>query len=336
MKTNNCYKNFGIGFTLVELLVVIAIIGVLIALLLPAVQAAREAARRMACSDNLKNIALATHNFHDVNKTLPPGAQGGWLATWAIRIFPYIEQQALFNGFDMTKQYGDKTVSSGFTQSNYALLENLRIKIYSCPSDGNITSTFMNFKHHNYVVCAGNAAIPDPTVSYVPSTYWTSIPFGVVSPTVVAKGGMYAIGTNAGTVCVKMSEVTDGLSNTFAFGETIQGQWKPTPTIAINDLRGLIWWGTGTYFTGYLAPNSKIGDRFDKDFGLYTSLNTDRFPIGPAPSSVHERYLASRSYHPNGVQTANGDGSVKLRNDNISIDVWRAMSSSRGKENLSE
>ena len=92
------------GFTLVELLVVIAIIGILIALLLPAVQAAREAARRSQCSNNLKQLGLAVHTFHDVNKQLPPatllpGGVSSYL-TWAVFVLPYMEQQAVYSAFD--------------------------------------------------------------------------------------------------------------------------------------------------------------------------------------------------------------------------------------------
>jgi len=91
------------SFTLVELLVVIAIIGILIALLLPAVQAAREAARRATCRNNLKQLGLALHGFHDVRKTFPPSAvrQGGLHENWVIKILPFLEQQALFDRFDL-------------------------------------------------------------------------------------------------------------------------------------------------------------------------------------------------------------------------------------------
>ena len=85
------------GFTLVELLVVIAIIGILVGLLLPAVQAAREAARRMQCSNNLKQIGLALHNYHDANNKFPQGFTRFHSWGWAVRILPYIEQSSLFN-----------------------------------------------------------------------------------------------------------------------------------------------------------------------------------------------------------------------------------------------
>src|SRR5262245_28730255 len=88
------------GFTLVELVVVIAIIGVLVALLLPAVQAAREASRRTKCQNNLKQIGLAAHNFHDVSGEMPRSIWPSTGLSWHVYILPYIEQQALFNQFD--------------------------------------------------------------------------------------------------------------------------------------------------------------------------------------------------------------------------------------------
>lgn len=124
------------GFTLIELLVVIAIIAILIALLLPAVQAAREAARRTECKDNLHNIGLALHNYHDVYNSFPPGnvCRGtnrftmncyGW--TWHARIFPYVEQNPLYERVQPTMQSDANT-------SHRALARDTVIKIFICPS----------------------------------------------------------------------------------------------------------------------------------------------------------------------------------------------------------
>ena len=125
------------GFTLVELLVVIAIIGVLIALLLPAVQAAREAARRSQCQNNLKQIGLAVQNFHDVNKKLPPSDLGLKLANWAILILPYMEETPLYNQFDLKKEIGSvdfnqKVIKGDPTVTPFR--EPAYVAGYSCPT----------------------------------------------------------------------------------------------------------------------------------------------------------------------------------------------------------
>src|SRR5687768_9569753 len=104
-----CRRRVSTGFTLVELLVVIAIIGVLVALLLPAVQAAREAARRMQCGNNLKQLGLACHNFHDTFKALPPSRSDDGL-TWCGYLLPYIEQRAYYEAFDFTLPWPKQTV----------------------------------------------------------------------------------------------------------------------------------------------------------------------------------------------------------------------------------
>src|SRR5262245_26592060 len=101
MRTASKRSGLAAGFTLVELLVVIAIIGVLVALLLPAVQAAREAARRMSCSNNLKQMGLASQNFHDVNLSLPPIDMGDCWATWAVFLMPHMDQQNSFQNWNL-------------------------------------------------------------------------------------------------------------------------------------------------------------------------------------------------------------------------------------------
>src|SRR3954470_15061179 len=97
------------GFTLIELLVVIAIIAVLIGLLLPAVQKVREAASRAKCQNNLKQMGLAIHNFHDANNKLPPARIADQYATWSVFLLPYLEQDALYRTWDLTRKYYDQT-----------------------------------------------------------------------------------------------------------------------------------------------------------------------------------------------------------------------------------
>ncbi|MDR2172537.1 MAG: DUF1559 domain-containing protein [Planctomycetaceae bacterium] len=351
MKTKNCFQRL-FGFTLVELLVVIAIIGVLIAILLPAIQAARAAARRMSCSSNLKNIALAVHNFNDAQKVLPRGGKGDQQGTWAMHILPYIEQEALFSTLNVNAAFGGGTA-----------LQGVRIKVYTCPADSDINSTWNTatppYKHHNYVCCAGNGGIPNCNNNSASSgqwNRWTSIP---LTTTLVAetaayaannkdvsftKGGMFAMGIRYGAAPppdIKISEITDGLSNTLSFSEVAQGQWRPESSMARADVRGLIWLPYSAFFTGFLTPNDTRPDVPDnQNYCNGVSLISAKFPIARTNQSFvtgvtdwnQMLHVGARSYHSGGVNAAYGDGTVRFTNDNIDFKVWRSASSSRGKD----
>jgi prepilin-type N-terminal cleavage/methylation domain-containing protein len=112
------------GFTLIELLVVIAIIAVLIGLLLPAIQMVRESANRVSCANNLKQLGLAMHAYHDANDRLPPSRLDVGKATWAVLILPYIEQDNLYRQWDLSKSYYDQN----------AVARQSPVKTYFCPS----------------------------------------------------------------------------------------------------------------------------------------------------------------------------------------------------------
>jgi prepilin-type N-terminal cleavage/methylation domain-containing protein/prepilin-type processing-associated H-X9-DG protein len=182
-------KHPTLGFTLVELLVVIAIIGVLVALLLPAVQAAREAARRMQCQNNLKQMGLALHNFHDTNQRLPPCAQSNTANRWGwqVALLPFIEQNNLF------QQLGapDLTTTANMPFPATPIVQT-KIPTYRCPTDltTNLTTNpnFDNYGMSNYIVSEG-----------------------VIS--------WYVGGVTVEMGKTRLSMITDGTSNTLLVGE---------------------------------------------------------------------------------------------------------------------
>ena len=148
------------GFTLVELLVVIAIIGVLIALLLPAVQQAREAARRMQCSNNLKQIGLALHNYHETFESLPMGNSSyqDWGISWMPALLPYVEQGALYDKFDfdtLGANYGYSNQCNNLGNDAKTLID-----VFMCPSSPlpkRVTSTCAGSMVASYVGISGAA-----------------------------------------------------------------------------------------------------------------------------------------------------------------------------------
>jgi len=256
------------AFTLIELLVVIAIIGVLVALLLPAVQAAREAARRIQCTNNLKQFGLSLHNYHSANNCFPssdiflvnnkPCSGVGFgnqcqNTPWFILMLPYIEQQTLANAFNYSVG-AEGTLQLGFP---FAYVVNstvitTKIASFQCPSDSVQTFSMaslaaatgiggippINLSKGNYAINWGNTDFGQGVVSsYFPASVHLQAPFGL---------------TSTGPTFVTIASVTDGTSNTHFLSEVLQG--------ASDDIRGTVWTdnpGAGSYMTRF-TPNGYI------------------------------------------------------------------------------
>jgi prepilin-type processing-associated H-X9-DG protein len=336
--------------------VVIAIIGVLIALLLPAVQAAREAARRMSCSNKQKQIALACHNHADTNgECLPTGARSSNHLTWAIFILPYIEQESLYNSFHIN--INDSSGSTLYYASpNVNLFHIKRISTYTCPSSSleeGWYNTGMEFYKYNYVVCGGNTASPlmrrgDTDVYYtayglhdvygwVGSRNEWSSELGTSDDSVKLNVALFGMSQNpsafVGTsidstlfAAVPLSLATDGLSNTVLLSETVQTASDKSHSTGRSDLRGIVHDGYGAFFSTYYEPNSTLADEIQSS----AYCHTPTVPLTPcAPCIVGTRALidrlSARSLHTGGVNAAFGDGSVHFISNTINRTLWRNL-----------
>lgn len=349
------------GFTLVELLVVIAIIGVLVALLLPAVSAAREAARRTQCGNNLKNIGLAMLNYHDTFKKFPLGAvcanntcptttsysfrdnPAVWTTTWAISILPQLEQKPLFDLWDSNKGYGANASQRQVTGTP--------VQIFKCPSDltprvaQDFDSNLGTFDKGNYGLNfgggsanengnSGNKAGPED----VPS--WTTTAYGRASRN---RGLASLRDTSGGPTNVGLNDFIDGTSNTVIIGEMLH-------FLANDDCRGC--WGKalGAAVSGYTRGNPEV----DGPTGIATP-NVKAVGIWrDAPTHCAESATlgdpdvecqgssgdglggnAMRSRHPGGVQATYGDGRVAFITNSIDKLVYRATLTIMGRESVS-
>jgi prepilin-type N-terminal cleavage/methylation domain-containing protein/prepilin-type processing-associated H-X9-DG protein len=325
------------AFTLIELLVVIAIIAVLIALLLPAVQAAREAARRAQCVNNLKQIGIAMHNYHDVTGNLPPGHRSSIAGTWQMFILPYLEGNSQYNAYN---QYGSYLIPGTTTKNPDSNLRyggicqltvtKSRINSLTCPSD---TPTgeplYSNITEHNYAVNFGNAGFfqevttvaascaSPVTTQYYPGGQWLGAPFSDSDPSCYpSRQRTYSLAT-----------IIDGTTNTLMASEVIEGQ--------NGDIRGFTWWGDSACFEAWLAPNSPLPD-VTQGYCL-TNFPQMSPPNPPCLNATTGKapVFASRSRHPGGVNSLFCDGSVRWIKNSISINVWRALSTSMGSEVIS-
>lgn len=318
------------GFTLVELLVVIAIIGILVGLLLPAVQAAREAARRMQCSNNIRQMALATHNYLDAHRSIPPAVclspgGGNWSAQ--ARLLPFLEQANLQNLIDFRYNYSDLTRAP-----QHAAVTAMKIPVYVCPSE--------------------IQAVPrvGTTLTHFPINY--GINYGTW---LVYDAPSRQTGDGAFVVNRRLTDgaYLDGMSNTVAFSEVKAYQAKlsgssnpaargapipssPAEVVAYGGSFGTTGhteWVDGkvheTGFTAVFSPNTPVpyatgGTTSDVDFISRPENLTNTVPTYAA--------VTSRSYHTGIVQAAMMDGSVQTISSSIDKLVWRALCTRAGGE----
>ncbi|WP_165243921.1 DUF1559 domain-containing protein [Paludisphaera soli] len=312
------------GFTLIELLVVIAIIAVLIALLLPAVQSAREAARRAQCTNNLKQMGLAMHNYHDAQGQFPPGyltllggnaamgapdadtrdAGPGW--AWGTLLLPYMEQSTLYAACNVDLPCWNLANSTGARPS---------VATYLCPSvpessrvfdvKSETGATMATFSRSHYGACTGRQ---EPWA--FPVDDWSTLSDGVF-----ARNGR-----------IRVASVTDGLSNTIFVGEH-------SATLSDKTWVGVVPGAIGCPTTKFAFSSCDVAPT---QVLLHSGPN-----IGEAPPLIHPpnsrlaKICGMFADHPGGCNVLMGDGSVRFASSNISQVVWPALATRAGGEIIS-
>jgi prepilin-type N-terminal cleavage/methylation domain-containing protein/prepilin-type processing-associated H-X9-DG protein len=295
------------AFTLVELLVVIAIIGVLVALLLPAVQSAREAARRMQCQNQLKQIAIAAHNVHDTTNAFPSGHRCTYIngsqvyyMNWGIALLPYIEQQALFTQYDDTVPNIDPR--NKFVREQF-------VKTYSCPSE--LKPKQIIIPETGAPVGSGNG------IQYMLSSYrgmagvsndnnlgWAGYPSEVLSNYALGPGSRGMLHTDwpgSPSPAERIACITDGTSNTLFFGE------RSTRT---HQTRATFWADSFNLYDLSYAETISATLINDYDFCKSKVSNENQCKYGWG------------SFHPNSLNFAYGDGSVRGISLNIDMKIF--------------
>jgi prepilin-type N-terminal cleavage/methylation domain-containing protein/prepilin-type processing-associated H-X9-DG protein len=340
------------AFTLIELLVVIAIIAILIGLLIPAVQKVREAAQRMSCQNNLKQLGLAMHNYESGRGFFPSAFLGNsglpaykgypdYFFSWSAlaQLNPYLEQTAIYNSMDLTQPIYDPTNGYNITKANQFAVEQL-VNTFLCPADQGAPVATNPLTDYgvptmgptNYAVCVGTG------------TTNGGAPYG--SP--LNSDGMF-MGINP----LPAAAIADGLSNTAMMSESLLGQGTenvqktttppppgtpqyvyayvgfgtPISTSACqsattwngSQLRGFTW-ASGEMrcasYNHFYTPNAKTFDCINNDGTTITAFG----------------WRGARSKHPGGVNLLLGDGSVHFINDGINPQVWTALATRAGGE----
>jgi len=339
------------AFTLIELLVVIAIIAVLIALLLPAVQAAREAARRAQCTNNLKQIGLALHNYHQVHDAFPMGAGYGWVTTTPpfyqakqnisphVALLPFLELTSIYNTFNLN--WGIEDSSGTLPYQIQRTAQTAQVKAFLCPSDPYSGKANNNGtpNTNNYYGCVGT------------STWFSNSNTSAASLANTQSSGFFTWQRSYG-----IRDCTDGTTNTVAFSEAVVGnpqQVKKQRNIGLNSVSAIpagallqdasanppvtlqgIQACSAAWQGGTGNIDTQRGQNWAHGAMAFTLFNTVVTPNDTQNEWTHcsntgsgslATYSNADSWHSGGVNTCMGDGSVRFIKASISQRVWWAI-----------
>lgn len=322
------FKNLRKGFTLIELLVVIAIIAILIALLLPAVQQAREAARRSQCKNNLKQIGLALHNYHDTVGTFPLGvrrdSQGGWGMSWMVGILPYIDQAPLFN------QLNPDIERSGYT-GNGAVASRVRLNAYLCPSSPLEAFQGANAGGGNFVMKPQYVGISGATAGNG-FTSASASDFNVTGCCGSVTAGQ--IRSNGGVLLpnrgIQIKDIKDGTTNTLVVSEC--GEFfENAAGNAVDQVNSNHGWMMGTSRASERVTNERT---FNLTTIRYTPNTIDNTLPGTGRNDGANNGIYSA--HVGGVQALMGDGSVRFLSENLDMLTLRRLATRRDGQVVGE
>ena len=319
-------KSSSTGFTLIELLVVIAIIAVLIALLLPAVQQAREAARRTQCKNNLKQIGLALHNYHDTHNRFPIGALFPYHnPNWRVGVLPFLDQAPLYtrltsvataNSDGLASARDDGNGLGGYGTGAHAVLSGLAVSGFNCPSstvgsnNNSTTVPVLNNKErgqtHDYAGISG--VTPDPANR-------TNMCSGATTHGIFCENGLLFINGSSG-----IRDATDGTSNVMVVGEQ-------SGTVGGRDRRANYQGGwAGFYQVSTRAPNLPASEFFAA--GITTLMLTINYNSASPPNGASNTFGANtvlNSFHVGGIHGLLADGSVRFVSENSDFDLVKRL-----------
>jgi prepilin-type N-terminal cleavage/methylation domain-containing protein len=325
----SAFKTRKNGFTLVELLVVIAIIGILIALLLPAVQAAREAARRTQCHNNMKQLALALQNYHSANKRFPAGALSSNNLSWRPYILPFIEGTAIYQqmlGYDTFNKAGVTpcTMNGGVNAEGERkgnLIGLNRISIFLCPSAVDeeqhvVTSSTLTDGRMTYV-CQYMGITGPLGVNPVTGKNYRSV-LTAESPPVSPREGFALQGILGANSNVKFKDIVDGTAKTLMLGELYHG--------------GKHAWTRGLSLSGNSQPFNPVtlGNVTTGGTQHISGCKNVRYAINTPVDNDND--MAMQSKHIGGANFALADGGVRFISEHISLSLYLSLCSRDGAE----